>query len=438
MKTFPRLLISLFLFSIFLTILFSCNKRPESIGLDLVNSNRLGVGYDTLLTVSGYSSIDDSVVTNETSLNLVGSMYSDVFGLTNASFYAHLRLNAISPSFGSSPHGDSAFLTLVYSGKYGNTNTPLNVKVYEVTEDFYNNDTTKYFSNTNLSYSTLFADYTFVPNLSDSVVIDTVKYAPELKIPLNSDFMNKILQAYTIDSNYLASNDYFLQYLKGIYVKTESVMAPGEGSILYFNLLNLRSKVTLYYNDSSAFDLVFNNSSARIGKFEHDYSLSNDQTFKNQVLNKDTLLGKEKLYLQALAGVKTTLKFPELESWINSDNKFVINEVKLILPAYGTTEDLPAPGKLILFELNSDGNLVIGPDQQEGDNYFGGSYDESTQSYQFRISFYIQQLLNGAPDYGLAFYVSAKTINGSELKLFGTDQSLPQRVKLQIIYTKID
>ncbi len=438
MKTFCRLLKRLFIYSLIPTIFLSCNKRPDTVGLNLVGTDKLGVEFDTTLPATAFSSIEDSVITDGTSLNLLGSMYTDGFGLTNASFYAQLRLHATSPAFGQNPHGDSAFLTMVYTGKYGNITTPLNVKVFELTDDIYNAPDSNYFSNTVLNYSTLYADYSFVPNLTDSVLIDTIKYAPELKIPLNSDFMNKILQAYTVDSSYLTSSDEFVKYLKGIYVKTEPVTSPGDGSILYFNLLNLRSNVTIYYNDTSSFELVFNINSQRIGKFEHDYSLSSDPDFKNQLLNKDTTLGSEKLYLQSLAGIKTTVKFPDLQDMINSGHKYVVNEARLTLPVYGTTEDLPASSSLILLAQNANGTLVITDDQQEGATYFGGSYDEASQSYQFRISFYIQKLLNGSPDYGLILYVTGKTITANQLNLFGTDLALPQRVKLQMIYTVAD
>ena len=77
-------------------IIFSgCNKQPESIGLDLVDQNKLPV-FDTTFSVCAYSIADDSVITDETSVNLLGSQYTENFGLTVASIYTHLRLVHIS------------------------------------------------------------------------------------------------------------------------------------------------------------------------------------------------------------------------------------------------------------------------------------------------------------------------------------------------------
>ncbi|MBC8487351.1 MAG: DUF4270 family protein, partial [Bacteroidetes bacterium] len=115
----------------------SCNKKPETIGLDLVDYNKLYVGYDTIIAITAYSSFEDSVITDETSQNLLGSQYTNVFGLTNTSFYTQLRLSDIQPDFGENPQADSVVFTMVYSGYYGNINTEQTVKIFEINENLY-------------------------------------------------------------------------------------------------------------------------------------------------------------------------------------------------------------------------------------------------------------------------------------------------------------
>ena len=80
----------------------------------------------------------------------------------------------------------------------------------------------------------------------------------------------------------------FLEYFKGIYITADSMNAPGDGAILYFNLLNSRSKVTIYYNDTLTYNLVFNQNTGRIGNFYHNYAKSQNQNFRDQILNNDT------------------------------------------------------------------------------------------------------------------------------------------------------
>jgi hypothetical protein len=427
-----------FLFAIFggFLIISACNKKPESIGLDLVDYNKLPVS-DTTFSVFAYSSIEDSVITDETSINLLGSQYTENFGLTVASLYAHLRLSVLSPDFGENPQFDSAFLTLVYSGYYGDTLTPQTIRIYEVLEDFYKDST--YYSTDKFVYSTdEFANFTFIPHPSDSVSInDTTEVSAQVKIPLNEAFVNKIISPG--DDTVLSSNVNFLDYFKGIYITADSMASPGSGAILYFNLLNSRSKVTIYYNDSLTYDLVFNSNSARVGHFHHNYAKSLNQNFRDQILSNDTNIGTDDLYLQGLAGIKTIIKFPSVNDWVNTNN-YAINDAKLMIPVYESDEELKPADKLLLFKLDETGSPVFTEDQLEGDKYFGGNYNETTNNYHFRISFYLQSLLNGTADHGLVLLVSGKTTNANEVRLYGTEANVPDlsKMELKIVYTKIE
>jgi hypothetical protein len=417
-------------------IVSGCNKKPESIGLNLVEHNKLPV-YEATFSVSAYSVIDDSVVTDETSINLLGSMYTENFGLTVASFYSHLRLSALSPDFGNNPQVDSAFLTLVYSGYYGNISTPHTIRIYEVEEDFYKDST--YYSTDQFNFgNSEIGNLTFVPYPEDSVSInDSTKVSAQIKIPLTSLFVNKIFSP--ADDTVLSSNENFINYFKGIYITADSMASPGDGSILYFNLLSSRSKVTIYYNDTSSFDLVFNSNSGRVGHFYHNYAKSVNQNFKDQILNNDTIKGASNLYLQGLAGIKTSIKIPSISDWVNTNN-YAINDAKLIIPVHEPADGLDPAGKLLLFKLNESGSAVFTEDQLEGDNYYGGSFNDSTNNYQFRLSFYLQDLLSGTPDYGLTLLISGKTTNANEVRIYGTEVDAIDSLKmsLRIVYTKVE
>lgn len=421
---------------ILLAIIASCNKKPDTIGLDLVDHNQLLVS-DTVFSVYAISSKEDSLISDETSYNLLGSQWTNTFGLTVASFYSHLRLSEVSPDFGTDPHVDSAFLTLVYADYYGYINFPLRVRVYEVAEDFYQADTV-YYSNKKFEVlDTELANYYFTPSPEDSVVVnDSTKTAAQLKIPMSDEFINKIF--FAEDTN-LSSNDLFIQYFKGIYVTVDSVTFPGAGSILNFNLLNSGSKVTFYYNDSLTYTLVFNTNTARVQNYYHNFSKSTDQNFVNQIINNDTVTGEQNLYLQGLSGIKTKIFFPDLAKWWGK-NKHAINEALLIIPAAEGGSFYPVPEKLILLQQNEDSTASILVDQNVGDAYFGGSLDDTSNSYQFRITLYIQELLKDSSDYGLLLYPSGKTIRANEVMLHGTHNSEPDisRMELRLIYTKLD
>jgi hypothetical protein len=130
------------------------------------------------------------------------------------------------------------------------------------------------------------------------------------------------------------------------------------------------------------------------------------------------------------------IKIPSLTEWVNTKNH-AINDAKLIIPVYESADELKPANKLLLFKLTEAGDIVFTDDQLEGDNYFGGGYDSTNNNYQFRISFYIQDLLHGDTDYGLVLLVSGKTTNANEVSLYGTEP-VESGMRLSIVYTKID
>ena len=143
---------------------------------------------------------------------------------------------------------------------------------------------------------------------------------------MDNSFAQRILNIE--DSTVFASSEDFIEYFNGIYVRADNVAGAGEGAILYFDLLNERSNVTIYYsnndtataNDTLSYTFPINGNSARVGNFEHNYQMSLDNDFKQQILFNDTSLGEQNLYLQGLGGIKTHIRFPGVVDWINSDD----------------------------------------------------------------------------------------------------------------------
>jgi hypothetical protein len=440
-----KLSVPLILF-LFVSILFSsCNEKPEFIGLDLVDQDTPVIGYDTTIEVFAYSKIEEAILTDETSVNLLGSMTTNTFGLTNTSFYTQLRTSLLNPDFGTNPVADSVVFTMVYSGAYGNLSSQQNIKVHRVKGDFFYNET--YHSDVNIPYDTnaFYADYTFVPDTTPEILVDTANedttyQAARLKFSLNNQFAQDIFNLQTEDDSAWISNDKFIEAFKGLYIRPENISTPGEGGILYFDLLTDYSNISLYFHndeeDSLSLRFQINLNCARVGRYEHDYSLSSDPDF---VLNADsTISGNEYLYLQCLGGVNSILKFPGLTGW-NDNSIRVINEAMLeftleenVFPEY------PPSSSLILFKYKEDGSIDFLRDQLQGDAYFGGKLNESSSTYSFRISLHVQDLLAGEVDLGLGLFPNAKSVRANEMKLFGMNPVNPGSVKLKIIYTQIE
>lgn len=438
LKFNSRIILLVAILSLGALSIFSCSKKPETVGLNLVEDGKLFVGLDTSLTVFAYSNIEDSVETDGTSLSVLGSQYTRDFGITNASFAAQLRLTSILDTLIGNPVTDSVIMKFVYAGAYGNIETEQTLKVYELAESMSVNDTM--YSDSELEYFTdPLGELSFVPDTS-RFLIDTVYYPAELRIPLDNSFADILFN----NPDSLESISSFLNLFKGFYIKPNNVYMPGSGAILSFNILADRSRLTVHYhdgdsieNDSLSIILGINSFSARYGKFEHNYDLSYDPVFKAQI-DGDTTKGAEKLYLQGLAGIKSIIKFPDLAVW-SENNVIAVNQATLTIPV-GTSlnPELDPPGQLVLVRIDEDGRYVITYDQQEGDNYFGGYYNSELNAYQFRITRYVQSLLSGDIDYGLATFISGKTINANGAVLTGTNPNLPRRMKLDLVYTVVE
>ena len=425
-------------------VVISCSKKPETIGIDLLDSGKPFVGKDTTFNLLAWSSIEDSVISDETSVNLLGSLYSETFGRSNTSIYTQLRISSLNPEWGDNPVADSVIFTMVYNGYYGNLETEQTVRAYRVLEDLYRDST--YWSNISFdTEATELGSLTFFPDLDDILVVDSgggtydSSYInAELRIPFDNAFADYI---FNLDTSHTSSSEAFLEEFKGIYLRPDDVGAAGEGAIFYFDLLEDRSNLTIYYHNDTADSLKFrffiNLNNARVGRYEHEYLLGN-QDFINQVVNGDTSLGSEKLYLQGNGGVKTNIFFPNLTEWADSKTR-IINEAKLIINlAEEYDEDYPVSTSLILFKNTAEGSFDFVPDELEGENYFNGDYNESTNSYFFRISIHLQDLLSGEKDLGLGLFPTAKSIMSTEMVIHGTNLENPRRFQLQVTYTDIE
>ena len=304
-------------------------------------------------------------------------------------------------------------------------------------------DSTYYSINSVAVKETLLAQKTFTPDFSNNVVIGPDTLNPHLRIRLSDlslDFAKNLLNA---PADSMASNTSFLNFFKGLYV--EAQVAGSGGTIIYFDLLSTLSELTVYYHniddDSLSFSYVINSNCARFGHFSHDYSIG-DAAFKAQVIDKDTTLGKNVCYIQALGGVKTFVRFPNMKNFYSNGN-IAVNEARFFLSCTETDPPLAIANTLVIVKKNEEGGYNILDDQLVGSNYFGGYYDKNYHGYWFRITSAIQELMRSdEADYGFEIYLSGGAINSERVLLDGTGPQLPvpveDRMKLVITYTTLN
>ncbi|MEI7662365.1 MAG: DUF4270 domain-containing protein [Bacteroidota bacterium] len=441
----PAILLTGFLL---ILALYSCNKDPYQIGLDLLPpSDTLNIKSSDTSTVQAFSVLQDSIRTDKPGSLYMGSMSDPVFGKVTSNIYTQLRLVSEGVDFGTHPILDSLVLVLFYKGYYGDTLTQQNVKVYEISEDFSYDSI--YYSNKRLAtYPTLLADMDFKPRVKDSVKVYTTKLSPHLRINLSklTNYLgNKILSA---PASELATNTAFIKYMKGLYIKTTPVSSGG--ALLNILTTNGVSKMVAYYHngndpkdDSLHYDILIDESCARFTHLDHNRYLEAGTDLKQQILNHDSLRGSRQLYLQGMAGVKVKVKFPFMKNF-GRGKKIAINEAILELKNSETDTTFAPPPTISMLRQDSVGRIAYMVDYSEGSGYFGGIYNKTTRSYYFRLTQYMQKVLQNAYTNHYDLYIlvdnpitSIPTPN--RILINGTNpldpRDLSNRLRLKVTYT---
>ena len=437
----PHLLLAVLLFAVTITIgIVSCKKTPEDIGLPLLpGSDLLNASFTDAATLTTHTVKDDSVRTDEASVQLLGKYYDPIFGIASSSLYAEMAPSVFTPNFGTNPLLDSAVLSLVYYNKtYYGTLEPQMFKVYEIIENI--DYDANYYSNRTLKKGTELGSITITPNVKDSISVGAGKYPAHIRINLRDDFFQEFL---TNTTNY-GSNSSFQDFFKGIYVESAAGVSTGYGAIFSIDLQHTYSRISLFYhNDDTTGQVIYFNttvnncSCGRFSHFEHDYSVTTD--VKAQLSSSD-LIQQDKIYIQPMGGVRTKISMPDIEN-IFAGQKVAINKAELIMHAEPTAVDSPyyAHSKLIATIADSVLGPAVMPDYYEGDSYFGGSYDATNKLYKFNIARYIQQVVNGTREnQGLYIIANSRQITVNRTQLIGGSQLLTNRMRLKITYTPIN
>ena len=444
MKYWPTKPLALLTFVLFLTSI-SCKKKENNLGIAIQpQDEELSIGVSDTTKLITYIEQGDSIRTDELSGdNLLGSYVDPYFGKIEASIYSQLRLSTavdFTPLSGNLTDLviDSVRLYLKISDFYGNTQ-PQDFHVYQLTDAI--NIDSNYYSTRSIATSSLdlvstgFNTIKPAPYTLGSVAGQVVDQ-PILTIPLDiTNFGWNIFNQST--TGVLAGNDgagKFNEWFKGILITTNTVQNTNQGGLIYADLLNKYSKVTIFYrdtvlSDTMAFSLNFNAQTARFHRIKMNYTGS----YVGNVLS-DSTIGQQQFFTQTLGGVNGKIAFPHLEEYIK-DGKVVVNKAELILPAqyYALDKYLPA-SQLFLTRKNVLGKEVFIDDFSED---FGGTYNFSTNEYVINVTRHINQVFSGnIPNTPLTILTNKSGISANRVVFNGAETTLRDKPKLKLTFTK--
>ena len=376
---------------------------------------------------------------------LLGSMMDPVMGLTDANVITQLHLSSTNQYFGDDPVIDSVVLQLSLAGYYGDTTTMQTVHVYELADTLSSTETYYQISDINVNATDLANGYQFAPrpHKAFTVVGNDTLTQPVIRIPLDNSFGERMAAA---DSAVFSSTEAFKQFFYGLKICCESVSQGG--AISYITpTSNTITQLQVYYRETPdanqmRYYFYITSEDVYFNQYIHDYSLGSDE-FVRQVVQGETELGQQCLYLQAMGGVRTVLQFPDLMDWAEEvkeeGSHLIINEAKLIMPALTSAIDtcvFLAPSSLALLSMNEDGTTSLLPDYMEGTSYYGGNYSHAKKKVTFRISEYLQSILLGdQTSQGIYVSIVGASYNAQRLVIAGPEANQDNVLKCEIKYS---
>lgn len=425
-----------------------CNKESDIIGLGIQPpSDLLNAYFFDTTSVIAFSVIDDSLRTDKLSQNVIGFFNNSEMGNVQAGLAFHLFPSSRNVKFGEGASLDSAFLIVAIRAYVGDTLVPVNFGLYEINNSIHVDSV--YYSTKQVDYNPeniISGSSSFSIRPSTIGVEDNVAIMPHIKIPLSKTWIEQKIIAKS-DQPELYDNESFIQYLKGLYLV--ALNATKGGYMTSVDLKASMSGLVLHYRnddkDSLTYTFVVGDQAARFSTYNHFDFANASSHFKQQVLLNDTNSGAEKVYLKALGGTNVRIKFPNIRESMRNQ-RVVINKAELVLCPYDEVSgSYFVPAKITLSKVKSDGGYSFIPDDAlfEGEQYFGGSFNTTTSEYRFRITKYIQNLIqNEEPDYGLSLFVTGRAVRGNSVALTGSNPvnlaQVSKRMRLEITYSLLN
>lgn len=417
-------------------IFFMSCKKPVIQEDNLIPPDQLGLVFTDTFELETYTGTQDSLVASDLAINLLGGMDDPIFGKSYASFYTQLALPNNNLDLGNVLNFDSLVLYLKFSETYGNVEAGQSLVVKRMTEGI--DGETEYFTNkTFQTEATELGRIDDFKGAEDSVNVNGENQASIIKIKLDDAFGQELLdQSGGIN---FSSTEAFQSYLKGLHI------APDKNNIgealYYVDLGDPFSKLVLYYNDTSALDILINNQTRAVENFDFDRSGAPVNDYINNNNKKDSLI-----FVQPMATTKAIVRIPDL---LNLEN-IIINKAELVFTevrdpfSLGYDENFPAPNLIVAFGSDSLGRTQTVADQFVSSAYFGGARESITidgsevSQYRINLARHYQFVIDDRKqDFGI-FILPLPSNRIANRVVFGGGNHSSAPAKLRLTYTKID
>ncbi|MBK7957349.1 MAG: DUF4270 family protein [Bacteroidetes bacterium] len=382
-----RSFVHLFLWSVIISIwgmVSSCNEQNIP---DPNNSNSSLHGTIDTFTVTGHTVFDTGYVVNALLQSPLGVLNDNVFGKTYANIYTNFELpfadvNLTNPIF------DSIVLCLAYNGTIGLNTQPINIQINKLANKL---EQKTYFNQANLvSNATVIGNLNnFIPNRTDSVIVNGIKEAPQMRIRLSDALGLDILSQN--GQSALSTSTNFQNFFNGLYIQALN-NTTGNG-MSYFAMFHPRTRLALYYHSNNGFANVLEFPISINANFVNQYI--HDRSGASMTINTNNPQGDDLLYLQGCEGTRVKLNLGNPASFKN----LIIAKAELILTVDQNIQGLPS--KLFLDYEDSVGNRLNLYDYAYNQNIFNGNVSSNlidgklVYMYKFDLTKHLHGLKDG-------------------------------------------
>lgn len=454
--------------------------------------------FDTVLDVNTYSYIpEDTTRLFAADGRPVGVINDPVFGKTTSRVFFEMKPTSF--PFLMLPKDsleaiDSAVLVLQFSGYYGDSLQPVNLKLYEAAQKM-NRDTMSlpFYTIKNdlaINRSSLIGEKTMSGvQFRDSMVlkrgnITFATVANQLRIPISGEWVQRFFAQDSSANGAYRSDSLYKEFFKGFVLEADG---GSNNTLLYFNLASNNSALTFFYRQKrgNAIDTV-SKSFDLTGLSAHASQIETDRAGAELLSHIGPDSSTDRVYIQAVPQVDASIKIPGIATLTNR----VIHRAELrITELNPTTQSIyRTPNVLYLDVVDTSGHYRGIPydlspyrgyycfPSSSGIlySYFGGAPKlenvdgEMLNVYRFNISRYVQGVITrnerpydfrlsapymvyydqcGSADASLLpgyypmrdSYGSAANLPGNgRVVLAGGDHQHPQkRMQLHIIYSQV-
>ncbi len=383
------------LFFLLAITLASCDQDPMNIGIGLLpDEDFIAIRSTDTITIRAYTMYDDFSLSSDSTRMLAGGIYDAYFGSTYCDFVTQLRLMSAWPT--KIFQIDSVFLTFMPSRISGDTAAMHYLRLYET--------------------GTLLTDTTDFYSAQDP---DTIKFLGEYQMPvLKADSTYSIKLHNWVGEHLLRdttqlrpASNFYKTFFKGLYF---GIFSPTSPVLMEMTASNDPLGITVFYHDTADvkynYSFVATNRAVNYNRFTHDRTTADPA---KQILHVNDLVADTSAFLQTYHGVYVKLDLPSLEAFRSID-RIAVNKARIVAPVLIDSEaylEKNMPRQIYVRYRDSEGKEKAIPDLIHDVSFMDGTYYTEKDSYQFNITSFVQQYLDGeidTPSVELFFPLSAE------------------------------